>query len=51
MWCIIQYLFQSPLALMFLSGDSSLLSNWDLYLITVLLAALGLVLFMRRHDH
>ncbi|XP_049878129.1 protein sel-1 homolog 1 isoform X2 [Pectinophora gossypiella] len=41
-------LFQSPLAVIFLSGDSALLSNWDLYLITALLGALGLVLYLRR---
>ncbi|XP_075983312.1 HMG-coA reductase degradation 3 [Anticarsia gemmatalis] len=41
-------LFQSPLAVIFLSGDGALLSNWDLYLITALLGALGLVVYLRR---
>jgi hypothetical protein len=34
--------------MIFLSGDSTLLSNWDLYLITVLVGALGLVVYLRR---
>ncbi|KAM3959331.1 HMG-coA reductase degradation 3 [Aphomia sociella] len=41
-------LFESPLGLIFLSGDSMFLSNWDLYLISALLGALGLVLYLRR---
>ncbi|KAJ2938510.1 hypothetical protein O0L34_g13007 [Tuta absoluta] len=41
-------IFESPLAVIFLSGDSLLASNWDLYLITALLGALGLVLYLRR---
>ncbi|XP_045503038.1 protein sel-1 homolog 1 isoform X2 [Colias croceus] len=39
---------QSPLALIFLTGESPLLSNWDVYLIGVLVGALGLVLYLRR---
>ncbi|XP_048486283.1 protein sel-1 homolog 1 isoform X2 [Plutella xylostella] len=41
-------LLQSPLGVMFLSGDSLFLSNWDLYLITALLGALGVVVYLRR---
>ncbi|KAG7297627.1 hypothetical protein JYU34_018339 [Plutella xylostella] len=39
---------KSPLGVMFLSGDSLFLSNWDLYLITALLGALGVVVYLRR---
>lgn len=42
-----QSFFQSPLAVIFLT-DSALLSNWDLYLITALLGALGVVVYLRR---
>ncbi|XP_041968880.1 protein sel-1 homolog 1 isoform X2 [Aricia agestis] len=41
-------LAESPLAVIFLSGESPLLSNWDLYLITALAGALGLVVYLRR---
>ncbi|XP_022126600.2 protein sel-1 homolog 1 isoform X3 [Pieris rapae] len=41
-------LMDSPLAMIFLSGESTLLSNWDVYLIAILAAALGLVLYLRR---
>ncbi|XP_059047459.1 protein sel-1 homolog 1 [Achroia grisella] len=40
--------FESPLGMIFLSGDSMFLSNWDLYLITLLVGALGIVLYLRR---
>ncbi|XP_026332861.1 protein sel-1 homolog 1 [Hyposmocoma kahamanoa] len=43
-------LYDSPLAMVFLSGESTLLSNWDLYLITALLGALGLVVYIRRPE-
>ncbi|XP_026743235.1 protein sel-1 homolog 1 isoform X1 [Trichoplusia ni] len=45
---ILDSFFQSPLAVIFLSGESPLVSNWDLYLITALLGALGLVVYLRR---
>ncbi|KAJ0173468.1 hypothetical protein K1T71_010617 [Dendrolimus kikuchii] len=38
----------SPLGMIFLTGDSTFLSNWDLYLITMLAGALGLVVYLRR---
>ncbi|XP_050551633.1 protein sel-1 homolog 1 isoform X1 [Spodoptera frugiperda] len=44
---ILDSFFQSPLAVIFLT-DSALLSNWDLYLITALLGALGVVVYLRR---
>ncbi|KAF9804456.1 hypothetical protein SFRURICE_000438, partial [Spodoptera frugiperda] len=40
-------ILDSPLAVIFLT-DSALLSNWDLYLITALLGALGVVVYLRR---
>ncbi|CAB3249445.1 unnamed protein product [Arctia plantaginis] len=43
-----QQILDSPLAVVFLTGDSAFLSNWDLYLITALLGALGLVVYLRR---
>ncbi|CAH0400630.1 unnamed protein product [Chilo suppressalis] len=45
---IMQSAQESPLAMIFLSGESTLVSNWDLYLITLLLGALGLVVYLRR---
>ncbi|CAH0756604.1 unnamed protein product [Diatraea saccharalis] len=45
---ILQSAQESPLAMIFLSGESTLVSNWDLYLITLLLGALGLVVYLRR---
>ncbi|XP_037293974.1 protein sel-1 homolog 1 isoform X2 [Manduca sexta] len=44
-----QSILQSPLAMIFLTGgESTFLSNWDLYLITALFGALGLVVYLRR---
>ncbi|XP_060805146.1 protein sel-1 homolog 1 isoform X2 [Amyelois transitella] len=40
--------FESPLAVIFLTGEGTIGSNWDLYLITALLGALGVVLYLRR---
>ncbi|KAL0868910.1 hypothetical protein ABMA27_007242, partial [Loxostege sticticalis] len=45
---LVESFSESPLAVVFLSGESPLSSNWDLYLITALLGALGLVVFLRR---
>ncbi|CAH0728616.1 unnamed protein product, partial [Brenthis ino] len=45
---MLESLSQSPLAMIFLSGESAFLSNWDLYLITALLGALGVVVYLRR---
>ncbi|XP_032521684.2 protein sel-1 homolog 1 [Danaus plexippus] len=45
---LLESLSQSPLAVIFISGDSILLSNWDLYLMTVLVGALGFVIYLRR---
>lgn len=42
------HLAESPLAVIFLTGDSTMFLNWDLYLITVLAGALGLVVYLRR---
>lgn len=39
---------ETPLAFLFLTGDSPLLENWDVYLIAALVGALGLVLYFRR---
>ncbi|CAK1583991.1 unnamed protein product [Parnassius mnemosyne] len=39
---------ESPIAALFLSGESGLLDNWDAYLIAVLAASLGLVVLLRR---
>lgn len=44
----VEQILDSPLAVIFLTGDSVFLSNWDLYLITALLGALGLVVYLRR---
>ncbi|XP_023950044.2 protein sel-1 homolog 1 isoform X2 [Bicyclus anynana] len=44
----IENMLESPLAVLFLTGDSPLLSNWDIYLITALAGALGLVVYLRR---
>ncbi|VVC88578.1 unnamed protein product [Leptidea sinapis] len=38
----------SPLAVIFITGESTLLCNWDVYLIALLAAALALVLYLRR---
>ncbi|XP_045776347.1 protein sel-1 homolog 1 isoform X2 [Maniola jurtina] len=44
----IENMVESPLAVIFLSGESPLLSNWDIYLITALVGALGIVIYLRR---
>ncbi|XP_039758024.1 protein sel-1 homolog 1 isoform X2 [Pararge aegeria] len=44
----IENMLESPLAVIFLTGESTLLSNWDVYLITVLVGALGIVVYLRR---
>ncbi|CAH2094811.1 unnamed protein product [Euphydryas editha] len=46
----LESLLESPLAFIFLSGESMFLSNWDLYLITALVGALGVVIYLRRPD-
>ncbi|GBP24427.1 Protein sel-1 homolog 1 [Eumeta japonica] len=38
----------SPMAMIFLGGESLLLSNWDLYVMSFLLGALGIVIYFRR---
>nr|XP_026498940.1 protein sel-1 homolog 1 isoform X1 [Vanessa tameamea]XP_026498941.1 protein sel-1 homolog 1 isoform X1 [Vanessa tameamea] len=45
---LLESLSQSPLAFIFLSGESTFLSNWDLYLISALVGALGFVIYLRR---
>ncbi|XP_050354285.1 protein sel-1 homolog 1 isoform X2 [Nymphalis io] len=45
---LLESLSQSPLAFIFLPGESTFLSNWDLYLISALVGALGFVIYLQR---
>ncbi|XP_072929687.1 protein sel-1 homolog 1 isoform X2 [Epargyreus clarus] len=41
-------LLDSPLAWVFLTGESPFFSNWDLYIMTLLAGALGFLVYVRR---